>query len=156
MTTTITGATGIDNIQAATGAVLQVVTASNTTAQTITATSWVDTNLSVAITPSSTSSKVKIEFSFIGINISAGSAGCAFRILRDSTSLFTPTARHSFFSSAAAGPFYGGYNDMALDSPSTTSEVTYKIQVAGHNTTAVTLNYNSLFKDRIIAMEIAG
>jgi len=139
-----------------TGSTIQVVSSTNTTAQSITATSWVDTNLSVAITPSSTSSKVKIEFSFIGINISLGTAGCSFRVLRDSTSLFTPVNNFSYFSSAAAGPYYGGYNDMVLDSPSTTSEVTYKIQVAGYNTTAVSLNYNSFFKDTIMATEIQG
>ena len=38
MTTTITGATGIDNIKAATGAVLQVVTANSVTSGTTTST----------------------------------------------------------------------------------------------------------------------
>ena len=158
MTTTITGATGIDNIQAATGAVLQVVSASTTTQQVTTTTSYVDTGLSVTITPSSTSSKVKIEFVFTSINIAASvTAGCSFRIMRDSTSLYTPTARHTFYASAnLGGATYRPYMDMALDSPSTTSAITYKVQVAGYSSNAVILNYAGYFKSTIMATEIAG
>jgi hypothetical protein len=158
MTTTITGATGIDNIQAATGAVLQVVSASTTTQLITTTTSYVDTGLSVTITPSSTSSKVKIEFVFTSINIAANvTAGCSFRIIRGSTDLYTPTARHAFYASAnLGGATYRPYMDMALDSPSTTSAITYKVQVATYNSGAIVLNYATYFKSTIMATEIAG
>ncbi len=52
MTTTITGALGIDNIKAATGAVLQVVQASNSTSFVTSSTSFVDTpNLGMVALP---------------------------------------------------------------------------------------------------------
>jgi len=52
MTTTITGALGIDNIKAATGAVLQVVSA-EVGSLTTTSSSYVDTPVTLAITPTS-------------------------------------------------------------------------------------------------------
>tara|TARA_B100000795_G_C22456121_1_gene307472 strand:+ start:44 stop:547 length:504 start_codon:yes stop_codon:yes gene_type:complete len=58
MTTTITGATGIDNIRAATGAVIQVVDSSTTTQVSNTGTSFTSTGLSVVLTPKSASSKI--------------------------------------------------------------------------------------------------
>jgi hypothetical protein len=162
MTTTITGAAGInrvaDGADMPAGSVLQVVSASTTTAQTTTSTSYVDTGLSVTITPSSTSSKVKIEFAFTCIHIAANvTAGCSFRIMRDSTSLYTPLANHAFYAAGGlGGSTYRPYMDMALDSPSTTSAITYKVQVAGYSSNAVVLNYSSKFKATIMATEIAG
>jgi hypothetical protein len=169
MTTTITGADGVSKVQTGaiehgdlpSGSVLQVVSASTTAAQSTTSTSCIDTGLSVAITPSSTSSKVKIEFVFTSIHIASGvAAGCSFRIMRDSTSLYTAGAQHAFYAGhgdeGLGGITYRPYMDMALDSPSTTSAITYKVQVATHNSGAITINYSSNFKATIMATEIAG
>ena len=166
MTTTITGADGVSKVQTGaiehgdlpSGSVLQVVSASTTAAQSTTSTSYIDTGLSVAITPSSTSSKVKIEFVFTSIHIASGvAAGCSFRIMRDSTSLYTPLANHAFFAAGGlGGATYRPYTDMALDSPSTTSAITYKVQVATYNSGAIVLNYAGYFKSTIMATEIAG
>ena len=64
MTTTITGAGGInrviDGADMPSGSVLQVVQASATTRNVTTSTSYVATGHSVTITPSSTSSKILI------------------------------------------------------------------------------------------------
>ena len=157
MTTTITGATGIDNIKAATGAVLQVVTASDGAQLSTTTTSFIDTGLSVAITPSSTSSRIKVEFYFESVYFAAGSDhGCSFRILRGSTPLYTPQANHCFYTTQSAGTTYLPFNFLEIDSPSTTSAITYKIQIGLHVANSVVLNYAGKFKSTIVATEIAG
>ena len=71
MASTIRGSDNFDTADNATqteldnkvvGKVLQVVNVSNTTEQILATTSWTDTNLSLTITPSSTSSKIRLEF----------------------------------------------------------------------------------------------
>ena len=101
MTTTITGATGIDNIKAATGAVLQVVEGSSTSQFSSTSQSWSDIGLSVSITPTSTSSKIKVEYSLQNIYLLAANNGASFRIVRDSTPLFTPADNYMLYTAAA-------------------------------------------------------
>ena len=162
MGTTISGATGIDKVQSSaieygdlpTGSVLQVVTGSTTTVQSISTTSWTDTNLSLSITPSATTSKIHIQYIFPSVYLTAANCGCSMRILRDTTSLFTPSHGYAIYNSAGVG--YWQYGDIELDSPSTTSSVTYKIQVRNYNTNTVTLSPASYYKNRIILMEIAG
>ena len=140
------------------GSVLQTVIHHSTAAQSLTSTLWADTGLSVSLTPSSTASKVKIEFVFSSILIGSGvTAGCSFRILRGSTSLFTPAAKYAFYAAGGlGGSTYRPYMDMALDEPSTTSEVTYTVQVAGYSTSLLRINNGSSFRDTIIATEIKG
>ena len=141
-----------------TGSVLQTVIDYSTAEQDFTSTSWTDTGLSVSLTPSSIASKVKIEFVFSSILIGTGvTAGCSFRIMRGSTSLFTPATNYEFYAAGAlGGSTYRPYMDIALDEPSTTSEVTYTVQVAGYNTSLIRINNGSNFRDTIIATEIQG
>ena len=161
MTTTISGSTGVNQItddaitdaKLPAGSVLQVVEASDSTHQTTSAAAWIDTNLSVAITPSSTASKVHIHFSVNSVYFAAVGTGCSFRILRDSTSLYTPSLGHAIYTSYL-GAYYH-YADIAVDSPATTSSVTYKIQVRSHNSNAVQFGATQ-FKNTLILMEIAG
>ena len=84
MTTTITGATGIDNIQAATGAVLQVVQASNSTSFVTSSTSYVDTPLTATITPTSTSSKILVMWN-IQVHLVGSNKGIGTKLLSGST-----------------------------------------------------------------------
>jgi len=141
-----------------TGSVLQTVIDYSTTEQQLTTTSWTNTGLSVSLTPSSIASKVKIEFVFSSILIGASTtAGCSFRIMRGSTSLFTPATNYAFYAAGAlGGSTYRPYMDIALDEPSTTSEVTYTVQVAGFNTSLLRINNSGSFRDTIIATEIQG
>ena len=162
MPTLISGSTGVNKIQTGaietgdmpTGAVLQVVSGSHGTEQSISTTSWTDTNLSLSITPSATTSKIHIQYNFPSVYLTAASTGCSMRILRDTTSLFTPGHGYAIYNSAGIG--YWQYGDIELDSPSTTSSVTYKIQVRNYNTNTVQLSPGSHYKNRIILMEIAG
>ncbi len=101
------------------GKVLQCVSGSSSTQADSTSSSYADTGLSVAITPSATGSKVLILVSQ-SISSAGGRAGAAVNIVRGSTQV----AEFNQISNAE--------NQMTnhflvhLDSPSTTSATTYK------------------------------
>ena len=136
------------------GKVLQVVSGTNTTNLVLATSSWIDYGLSVAITPSATTSKVLIQFSLQCISFQTGTTGFSTRIVRNSTALFTSSGGYSNFSSATTDN--RGFSDMALDSPSLTSAITYKVQVRGYNAYTVSLCDNNAFQDTIIATEIGA
>jgi len=108
------------------GKVLQVVQSTSSGDQSTSSTSYVDGPLSVAITPSSNTSKVLITFDIQTVNSSTVS-WVDFRMLRNSTVIRTlgqlKDAGQSNWS-VGAGNVYFSF----LDSPATTSEVTYKFQ----------------------------
>ena len=154
------------------GKVLQVVTVDKSDSYSLGTTgTWTDiTGLSVAITPSSTSNKI-----LVGINLSIGFSVAStnmFRITRDGTAISVGDADGS--RRQATVGWYPGVNSSAvhgsvsynyLDSPSTTSSVTYKVQANIENATFY-LNRsgrdsNSTTQDgrrtsNIVLMEIAG
>jgi hypothetical protein len=121
------------------GGILQVVSTSKTDTFGTSSTSYVDvTGLSATITPRSTSSKIMV---VVSTSVS-GSGGVYnfLQLLRDSTPINngaaagsrTPASYASFDGGTTDGEnFYGAasVNISHVDSPSTTSSVTYKIQV---------------------------
>jgi hypothetical protein len=126
---------GSGNITTGTGMgkVLQVVYANTNTTTTIASTTYADTTLSASITPSSTSSKVLILISQQGRLrlFSDAELNSEMRILRDSTVIYTKGITQSTRSGTGAV----GANDAGsssaiqyLDSPNTTSQITYKTQ----------------------------
>jgi len=106
-----------------TGSVVQVVQSTNTTTYSIAAAdTFEDTGYSVTITPSSSSNKILITFSAFGILLNSSHTGC--QLLRGSTVVMLNegySTNSSHWSQANWGFSY-------LDSPSTTSATTYKIQ----------------------------
>ena len=135
-----------DNTFAAAGGgkVLQVLSTTKTDTFSTSSTSFVDvTGLSVSITPSSASNKILIIASIYGGNDTQYSFA---RLMRDATPICIGDAngdntRCSFtnFYTGDGSNFKGGTQNY-LDSPSTTSSITYKIQMlAGSGT--VYLNY---------------
>jgi hypothetical protein len=138
-------------------------------------TNFIDiTGMSVAITPKFSSSKILVMYR-IGLSIVTGAYVCHLRLLRGSTniaqgtagsnSLAVTTSAYSDNSGAGGYPIY--YNSMDfLDSPSTTSSTTYKLQARGWNTSAGTFYVNRAYSygdtvdhaqqiSSITAMEIA-
>ena len=116
------------------GAILQVVSTTKTDSFSTTGTAFSDiTGLSVTITPSSTSSKILITCSINGQG-KVSSGFCALKLVRGSTDIAIADA----FSSAARATSSVGYTGDAggslhstinyLDSPATTSAITYKVQ----------------------------
>ena len=120
------------------GAVLQVVQATTSTAVTVTTTTYTDTTLTASITPSSSSNKVLVmidqQFQTARDVISFGTG---VRILRDSTVIFSPIENsngpYSWYIDQVAVA-YQHIQHSVLDSPSTTSSVTYKTQGRPHVT----------------------
>jgi len=114
----------------ATGDVLQVITATTTTQVSTTSTSYVDSGLSAAITPSATSSKilVLVSMDIICYKQAAGYFRSQIQLLRGSTQLlYNHFGGYSNVGTDNAE--YGTNNRTYLDSPSSTSAVTYKTQV---------------------------
>jgi len=116
------------------GKVLQVVSTAKTDSYTATpGTTWTDiTGLSVTITPSSTSSKILLIMSINGSD-DIGNNTVFVRTVRDSTAIYvgdTSGSRTSVMSqlSAVNGNALFAVTGNFLDSPSSTSAITYKIQ----------------------------
>ena len=182
MPTEISGATGVNKVQSSaietgdlpTGSVLQVLQAYKTDNWSTTSSSDTDiTGLSIAITPSSTSSKILITSNISGF--SHNGLGGGFCIQRGSTKIGLAGSSANRTSTSFSGGLYTGdaagtgqmhFNSVAcyLDSPSTTSATTYKI-TAQCNGNTLRVNYeesdaNSNDTQRAVShitvMEIAG
>ena len=159
------------------GSVLQVVQTVKEDAFSVsaaTSTVYDVTGLSVSITPTSSSSKVfvMLEMNNVSSN-STGGPGVYSKILRDSTVLTSNTSggladTYNSFCGGVGGGFSANqrvrdkHHINFLDSPSTTSAITYKAQlVTGGSSLTITLNRWGLNTDlgsvsTITAMEIQG
>ena len=132
-----------------TGSVLQVVEGSYSSQTDVSSTSYADTGLSVAITPSSSSSKI---FAMINVHTYLNGSGfIGLNICRGSTQIVEANKA-------------SGYDDNTsemvvltkLDSPSTTSATTYKAQMKTVNFTGTARINQQTGGSRITLMEIAG
>jgi len=114
------------------GKVLQVVSGTYSTPTTITSTSYTDTGLSLSITPTLATSKVLVlinQKTFVSRDINP-SPGVDLQLLRGSTVISdTGMITYGFFTTGAGGANLGSVAGLNyLDSPSTTSSITYKTQ----------------------------
>jgi hypothetical protein len=122
----------VPDANAPSGSVIQVVSATKIDTFTTTSSSYVDvTGLNISITPSSASNKILIT----GLVNFGGPSDVAFiRLVRDSTAICVGTAVGSRVSATAQQRNSPDTADAEaasinfLDSPNTTSSVTYKIQ----------------------------
>ena len=133
------------------GKIGQVVSTNNSTAQTTTSTSFVATSLSVNITPTSTSRKIYIIASSNVANNNINDTN-RYTIMRDSTVLDAGEGMANGYSNTA-GDIRIGIAIHYLDSPSTTSQITYAL---GHRTGGVstsTVNKNG-YTGSITVMEV--
>ena len=154
------------------GSVLQVVQTVKTDTFSMSSTTWTDiTGLSLTITPSSTSSKILVFYN-VPASTNGGAYSGNFKLVRDTTDIFLGDAS-GIITRASSGYFsdYYGYgirhqNNMYLDSPSTTSAITYKMQImSGYSAITVYVGRGYAEGDNIpyarvpstiTAMEIAG
>ena len=115
------------------GKILQVLQATKTDTQSSTTNDFVDvTGLSIAITPAATSSKILVFANVLCIG-TVGATAAFSRVVRDSTAIAIADADGSRTRASAMGyaPDTGDvrhHSTVWLDSPSTTSATTYKIQ----------------------------
>ena len=153
------------------GSIIQTVQTVKTDAFTTTSQPFTDiTGLSATITPKFSTSKILISYT-----LSVSSNGFPmFKLLRGSTDIFVGDA-----SGNKVRCFFGGYmgglhagltlpvTGNFLDSPSTTSATTYKIQTGVIHTTGYTIvvnrsmsdtdfNYNPRTASSIVLMEVSA
>ena len=161
--TIVTSASSIAASQLPAGSVLQVVQSVVSTLQSTTSQTYVDvTGLTATITPTSASSKILV---FVTPNIYLSTDGNGYpiyylQLLRTSTTIFrkksylyADRAANSYFELAAEG------NMIYLDSPNTTSAITYKVQTkVTYSSGTVTMVYqmSSEADSSITLMEIAA
>lgn len=161
------------------GNIIQVVSTNKIdTFTSASSSTWTDiTGMSVSITPSSASSKIIIIVSMFGVFWQSGFNGCILNLLRNSTAIGGGTSagsRSSVIGTQAMTAQAAGvkldagvqYHVTYIDSPSTTSATTYKMQF-WQDTPGSPIYVNRTNNDSdstvfprtsssIIAMEVAG
>jgi len=162
MSTIIDGSAGItfpnSTVQASAGVVLQVVNGTTSTQVSSSTTTYADTGLTATITPKFATSKILVLVNQTGIAKSPANTGSAvyLRLLRNGNQLavignavgFTNTASYNYNSTISTS---------YLDSPATTSAVTYKTQFANNaSVDAVYVQVSSEPTSTITLLEIAG
>lgn len=146
------------------GKVLQVIQTTKLNTFSTNSTSFTDiTDLSVSITPASASNKVLV---FAFTNGSTTGSTAMINLVRDSTAIFQPSGSPALPSVANVTSGSSDRNVSAtisfLDSPSTTSATTYKVQIkmeSGTQTVYVNRRADSAdhaYTSSIIAMEIGA
>jgi hypothetical protein len=140
------------------GSIVQVVTSSPATSHT-NSTSYVDvTNATVAITLASTSNKIYVIFN--SDSYSPGVSGHnmiytqqMYKSVGGSTTILSTRYLSAQSGSGGLG-IYGSTAHAVLDSPSTTDEITIKVQHKVSNTSAS--GYTNSSGNYIIVMEVQG
>ena len=127
------------------GSVLQVVSTSAATQTNTTSLSYENTAASVSITPTSTSSKILV-FSFVGLYQTGGNTGANLTIARDTTPIGQYTSLFEGSSLIVSALL------QTLDSPATTSSVTYRTRIKTENVSFTA----AAARHEMIAMEVAG
>ena len=150
----------VDTLQPATGArvlsaghIVQVVQGSTNTSASGDTTTYTDTNLSATITPTSSSSKILIK---VNQHYRFDRYGFSLRVLRDSTAIQEPVNKFTQFSADYNDDLRGYYTYEIIDTPSTTSAITYKTQYACNTSSGVNVRFNdNSFYSYLTLMEIA-
>jgi hypothetical protein len=140
-------------------AVLQVVTATATSNNSTTSASYVTTNHSVTITPSSSTSKIWINLSAVGGSIT-GTNTAVYTIYRGGSNIAPSASAFVLMSPNNSPTIYFPFAINYLDSPATTSATTYTVYMLSQNgsgTVQYGSNPNSITPSNVLTvMEIAA
>ena len=156
--------TGLTDGQMPAGSVLQVVYGITTTSTSQTSTTWADTTLTANITPSSSSNKIFILVNqSLRVHRATYFVGGSIKILRGSTFLYYAAENSVPYYPYVETPqgtggvnFYNYMNLNFFDSPSSTSELTYKTQQRSYGSSDLINTQQGSAASTIILMEIAG
>jgi len=153
------------------GGIIQIVSTNKVDTFSTTSSSFTDvTGLNVSITPRSTSSKILI---FVSLSYSLNGSSGAMRLTRDGTAIGGGTAVGNRFSGLAdtGGEPNNNNTDVTfaaakyvLDTPSSTSALTYQVQIMttggtrkiNANNTDTDSSGRARLSSQIIAMEVSG
>ena len=169
------GSTTISNLSGGVGKILQIQSTVLTGAQSTTSASYVDiSGFSVNITPSATSSKILVQ---AAMRVSGVDEEAYLQMIRTvggtATAIGNGTGgNHAAFTQVLAWSSGNGYYDyhdvpfLILDSPNTTSAITYKLQWRRQQSSTLYLgrtgysatssNYSGCSSNTIIVMEVAA
>lgn len=137
--------------------ILQVVSASTSTAVASSSSTLADTGLTATITPQSSSSKILVYVAHPQcFKATPNGFTCMnLAILRGATNIQTVATVAGFTGTSQDLVF--SISGIALDSPATTSATTYKTQFASQFATAsVSVQYGSAGTSTIILMEVSA
>lgn len=123
------------------GKILQVVQATDGTARTTTSNTFVTASntLTVNITPSSASNKILVILNLNGFGSDSANTNARSTVYRDSTNI-SPSNGFSDNNIVSGGAYYVSGANCYLDSPNTTSQVTYQCYIqntGGSNTVRI-------------------
>jgi hypothetical protein len=151
----LANATGLSRSALPTGSVLQVVYGSTTSGASSSTNTYVDTNLTASITPTSATSKILVLVNQNGTSKeNTGSVYMALKLRRNSTDILQFAVTDGF--SDASRVRWGSTSACYLDSPATTSSTTYKTQFCSLGNAAVVEVQNNGAASTITLMEIAA
>jgi hypothetical protein len=136
--------------------ILQVVVANYATQTTNNTSTYADTGLTASITPQATSNKVLVYVSQNNMyKFSNTQSGCNIRLLRGATNV-GQFINNWGFDGTSTGRIHGSACFFLLDSPATTSSVTYKTQFA-NNTNAAGINIqHDNMNSSIVLLEVSA
>ena len=138
----LSGDTGVPASGMPTGSVIQTVNASYSTQTSSSSSTYADTGLTASITPSSSSSKILVLVSLVGVFKETNNTSAFFKLVRSSTDLITMDTVAGYTNSTGSIGI-GSVSSNYLDSPATTLSTTYKVQLkSANNNAAVYINYN--------------
>ena len=159
-TTNIVGTLQNNGSALVTGKILQVVSAVSTTQVTVTGTTFTDSGLSAAITPSSSSNKILVLVNQQMANFSSSAeTGGSYKLLRGSSTIYGGAQNYQLYieaTGASAVQLYYPANLNFLDSPSSTSELTYKTQIRQYQNGDTIRSQPDSMHSSITLMEVAG
>ena len=148
------GVTGtLPNANFSGGKVLQVINASTTTETINSTNTYTDTGITASITPSSTSSKILINVCAQGVGKASSNTWAQLKLLRNSTDLIVFEQRGGIDNTTGPNKI-GGCATTYQDSPSTTSAITYKVQLMSGNNSSYAQVGDSNPHSTITLMEI--
>ena len=150
---TATSATASD-FQVA-GKILQVINAVVNTETINNTDTFADTGLTASITPASTSNKILVIANVAGVG-KANATYVVLKLLRDTTDIVADFETRGGYTASTDTNKIGSCSVTYLDSPSSTSSLTYKTQLKSGADTAYAQTGDSNGKSSITLMEIAG
>jgi hypothetical protein len=135
--------------------VIQIVSGTSTTAFTTTSSSYQTTNLSASITPTSASNKVLVIAS-ASMTIAADNVNGHATIARGGSNILGLAGQSRIFAASIGGQALWPTTIVYIDSPASTSSLTYAVQIKNsNNTSTVGYGFNDLTQFIVLAEVVA-
>ena len=154
--TGLTTAQNVGYAQLPTGSVLQIVNVANSSAATVSTQTYTDTNLSATITPKYSTSKILAIVHITGCKKEGGNGYLQAQLARNGTGVIEFEREGGYDNTTGINNF-GGTGTSYLDSPATTSALTYKVQIRLGSPSGGSVSIsNTSAQSTISLLEIAG